>query len=1153
MAISQLPQAPYRQDRKTFPTALSTDVIFSEIRDCSRIDFPEYGTPHPSATKWPDHKLVFIKPVDIERNEIFEFFYAADRENQDLYNFAFGFRNIIGNVGGREFRTVQRTYVTARESFAPYDVPFGTPMPNIPEDKFEGVDYVFFDRQQQKIDLAELDSLYVIEVHTYVETAFLDYKLSYSTQRDDGLPEKFKVQIPQEQTEEMVEGLAEMPVLASGELSSSEDQLNPDVKLVKKVTRNIDSIPVLTGKIVTNVLQVADVEESIVDDGTVITASALTVDGSVESLGNGKSVKRVITAPDLFKAESFTAQRPDAVPEKFRVAIPTTSVEENVAGTATQPILTTGELVASEQQVNQFVKRTQKTRRDAASSAVLTEKATDNTKLLATVTETFQTGDTDELPSATVDITSNALGDGTYVVTRVEVPELFTASTLSTEKPEYIPTKFQATIPATTIETNVIGTATQPSLATNDIAASEQQVNKFVKRTQRKTRDIPSNVTLAGSEFSQATLFTTAEELVDAGTTVNSGPLVVESIVTPIGGGKAIRTSKSVTTGAYSSSNPATRRIENRVTPLETDIIFIETGVMPETSLTYGTPHYDSAQWPNHKLVLIKPAGRDGVLYEFYYAADRENQDDYNLVDDQNGKYLTRSYVIPRADYYNRAAYAATVPTVGVSPDPVFGSLDPIYGDFIFSGESVKHTGTELDSLYVEIERTYQLKEEVTYDFNDSLEKTFKVTRRVVARNSTPEPLAVGKIVERQNVNAWHDIEIITELKDRETYFDGDGKFIPIELPDVPKDVQFNFPNLLNWVDIKFAYKFRETSADVAVVHDYDLVSPPSGPFAARVKRLITDDPDSLRAQYPVLNLHPKREIIGVTYSDTFSNGSIGSSQSEVPISIHGEIDITLNGNDSSNYSINSLGQVNSTSNYWAKINIETTDKLEATADYYTLVSGGEIIAGYDVQKVALNLYLVSIVFINIDELYTANSDDAFATFTRQKVQLITTSAPIFVAHAETFTAGNVYETITASGLQFVLVTPNGNFSYNKPAKAYNYTFAGYPLNAVGGNGGWYPSLLTTNLNTSIANYRAEAAVEIVQKLRASSLAKFYTFSANSGSISLKTIALASAVDSSINMSLPSSNPSTTFIEGSNTFPSGGGPTVTSTSTLIPA
>jgi hypothetical protein len=232
MAISQLPQAPYRQDRKIFPTPLVTDILFSEIRDCTRTEFPEYGTPHPNAAKWPHHKLIFIKTVDIERDGLFEFFYAADRENQDEYNFSYGYRNI---VGGREFRIVLREYIIPRSEFDPLYPPFQTPMPDVPEGQFEGVEYVFFDKTQKKIDQPELDSLYVAEVRTYIETAFLDYKTSYSIQVPDLVPEKFRANLPQVSTEGIEAGLAEVPELEAGQLLASEDQLNPDVKVVKSV------------------------------------------------------------------------------------------------------------------------------------------------------------------------------------------------------------------------------------------------------------------------------------------------------------------------------------------------------------------------------------------------------------------------------------------------------------------------------------------------------------------------------------------------------------------------------------------------------------------------------------------------------------------------------------------------------------------------------------------------------------------------------------------------------------------------------------------------------------------------------------------------------------------------------------------------------
>lgn len=168
MPISPLPQAPYRQDRKIFPTPLVTDVLFSEIRDCTRTEFPEYGTPHPNATKWPHHKLIFIKSVDIERDGLFEFFYAADRENQDLYNYQFQ----QADVGGTKFDSVVRTYVSARSDFSPTKYAMGAEMSSDPNGVFEGV-YVLSEYKQVDAQEQTLNSLYVTEQLTYIKKVTL--------------------------------------------------------------------------------------------------------------------------------------------------------------------------------------------------------------------------------------------------------------------------------------------------------------------------------------------------------------------------------------------------------------------------------------------------------------------------------------------------------------------------------------------------------------------------------------------------------------------------------------------------------------------------------------------------------------------------------------------------------------------------------------------------------------------------------------------------------------------------------------------------------------------------------------------------------------------------------------------------------------------
>lgn len=337
MAVSQLPQAPYRQDRKIFPTPIIGDVLFSEVRDCNRGNpFPEYGTPHPNANKWPDHKLVYIKPVDIERNEIFEFFYAADRENQDLYNFSSGYRNVVGNAGGREFQVVQRSYVTLREKFKPMDIAFATPMMDVPEGKFDDVEYVFFDRQQQRINEQELDSLYVAEVHTYIEKAFLDYKLSYGTQKSDVIPEKFRVSIPQTTTEQIVEGLAEQPVLTGTQISVTEDQINPDIKLVKIVSREEpdDDISLIGKRAYVEGGPPANTIETYSKDAIEVDTGVNVVQSTVTPLGDGSFVKETVEVdswPELKNSEWDYLLNTQVVSRQQMVVPPTDFTEPNTS------------------------------------------------------------------------------------------------------------------------------------------------------------------------------------------------------------------------------------------------------------------------------------------------------------------------------------------------------------------------------------------------------------------------------------------------------------------------------------------------------------------------------------------------------------------------------------------------------------------------------------------------------------------------------------------------------------------------------------------------------------------------------------------------------------------------------------------------------
>jgi len=303
MAVSPIPQAPFRQDRKVFLTPIIGDVLFSEVRDCSRISIPEYGTPHPDSKKWPSHKLVFVKTVDIERDGLFEFFYAAAREDQDLYNFAFGTRN----VAGREFRVVSRSYVTPRADFTPLLPVFNAAMPNVPEGKFDGVDYVFYDKVQQRIEQQELDALFIAEVYTYIETDFLDDKLSVSIERPVLIPEKFRALLPTNTTEELVAGTVATPALGADDIAATEEQVNTDVKRVRTVSRAPQTEPVtLTGTRAYVEGTEGIVEESYSPTELSADTGLLVAQSVATPLGDGSFVKETVRVeewPQLKSAE----------------------------------------------------------------------------------------------------------------------------------------------------------------------------------------------------------------------------------------------------------------------------------------------------------------------------------------------------------------------------------------------------------------------------------------------------------------------------------------------------------------------------------------------------------------------------------------------------------------------------------------------------------------------------------------------------------------------------------------------------------------------------------------------------------------------------------------------------------------------------------
>lgn len=125
-----------RHQIKTFPTPLPVDLIFYEVVDSAyqRTQGWEYGQAHWDNQNYPNHVLVYVAPQppskDVPNRQFW--YYAANRENQDLYNWT----SEIANIAGTRFDTVKRIYVFRRDDYDPEELQMGDPMPNVPENRF---------------------------------------------------------------------------------------------------------------------------------------------------------------------------------------------------------------------------------------------------------------------------------------------------------------------------------------------------------------------------------------------------------------------------------------------------------------------------------------------------------------------------------------------------------------------------------------------------------------------------------------------------------------------------------------------------------------------------------------------------------------------------------------------------------------------------------------------------------------------------------------------------------------------------------------------------------------------------------------------------------------------------------------------------------
>jgi hypothetical protein len=343
--------------------------------------------------------------------------------------------------------------------------------------------------------------------------------------------------------------------------------------------------------------------------------------------------------------------------------------------------------------------------------------------------------------------------------------------------------------------------------------------------------------------------------------------------------------------------SPQRQQVLTFVSPKVADILFYETidaqrigPVLPE----YGTPHPNSARWPNHKLVHASQDD-DSQFYRYYYAADRDAQEEYNY-EKQGGEEVIRTYVIPREDYPEKL------------PPPQGGTPDTAYPNFGFVSDSLVDLDKPLNGVYVAIQRRYRLIEITSYPYDENLERNVTLTKTIKPAGfklTDPDPELVsggGVVYDVAHGNEFHDILLKT---------DSGLDFSSISyyaLPVIYSTVgSYPLPPKLTAYDIKYIYAFvvQNVPPDRAYAADFmplpALIPPRRGPYKTKIERFITPFPeDVIDAVFSsATKLPPTREEYVIQSHSEAGPGLRAVAQIrqfQVPESYHTEVIPTING-----------------------------------------------------------------------------------------------------------------------------------------------------------------------------------------------------------------------------------------------------------------
>ena len=411
---------------------------------------------------------------------------------------------------------------------------------------------------------------------------------------------------------------------------------------------------------------------------------------------------------------------------------------------------------------------------------------------------------------------------------------------------------------------------------------------------------------------------------------------------------------------------PKRQRVLTFVSPNVGDILFyetVDTQRVKENIPSYGTAHPDTTNWPNHELVYVQQDSAEGQLYRYYYAANRASQDDYNY-ELRDGSELTRTYIVKRSEYPS-----------SLTP-PAGGTLDSVFTDYGFVGDTIKSVGDPLSGVYIAVQRRFVVPQTVDHIYDANLESNIKVTKTIVPSgyDLTTEGItnSPGDTNEVRHGNNFHDILINQTIKDSE------GNIADRDLETVYGSQKYEgIPQRLDSVSFDFLAAWQtgtnsngDTTGNYSEDNtaEFPVTAPSSGPFKTKIQRTLTTAPqtkvDSILSSATLLP-RPKRQDVSykyVGYSTNPPTAQASARQYTLPAAIHGPITVAIN------------GVVNGSSTSPTGITIERVfepTSLSATPGFNGTDLVGDYLINVTVRQTSLDLFIVESTELQLNGVYS--------------------------------------------------------------------------------------------------------------------------------------------------------------------------------------